>query len=270
VRLTPGRLRWLMGLNGVLGIALLSLVLVAYRRVDPPPTVDFNAPDRELRIVPNPAHPYNNSLGFRGEEFGLEKSAGTTRIVFLGDSATYSILSVSYVGVLNQRYRESRCEFINAAVTTYDAVDMSIRYERDVVPLNPDIVIGVLPTAHFIRHRPSVGLGLLEVGLRHMDEIAKQEGDDLWLIMMPILIGSNLDYISPYWGDAANAALEVEMGYADSIKQIMTEHSERLLDVSAADWSTALFYDRYHFNEAGHQAFAAWLGEQVFREMCGV
>jgi hypothetical protein len=265
VRLTPGRLRWLMGLNGALGIALLSLVLVAYRRIDPPPTVDFNAPDRELRVAPNPEHPYNNSLGFRGEEFGLEKSAGTTRIVFLGDSATYSILSVSYVGILNQQYHESRCEFINAAVTTYDAVDMSIRYERDVAPLDPDIVIGVLPTAHFIRHRPGVGLGLLEVGLRHMVDIAKQEGDELWLMAMPILIGSELDYISPYWG---NAALEVETSYADGIERELVETGARVIDASAVEWSTDLFYDRYHFNQEGHQAFAAWLGQNIFADMC--
>lgn len=104
-----------------------------------------------LGYYPTPFYRKNktshNSLGFRGEEI-FQKKKGTTRIVALGGSTTYTEAvkddKFSYPHLL-QRYlnenSDAGYEVINAGVSAYSSTESLINLQLRVLELNPDIII---------------------------------------------------------------------------------------------------------------------------------
>lgn len=99
-------------------------------------------PDPELGFKLNPEIEGINSLGIRGPEIDLRRPAGTFRILLLGDSITYP--KDSWAMYLRQDLAP-RCtspiEVINAAVHGYTTYQERVLLERDLLPLEPDLVI---------------------------------------------------------------------------------------------------------------------------------
>ena len=88
--------------------------------------------------------PYRiNRLGFRGEEFPVQKPDGERRVVLLGDSITFGweLLSEQepYPAVL-QSFLPDSTRVINAGVPSYTSLQVLRHLERDVWPLDPDVL----------------------------------------------------------------------------------------------------------------------------------
>jgi len=96
-----------------------------------------------------------NSLGFKGEEISKTKGKNIFRIVFLGGSTTFGMMSVKekcnvdYPGVLNNLLNDyadstakhTKFEVINAGTPSVDSGYLLELLKQDVLPLNPDLVI---------------------------------------------------------------------------------------------------------------------------------
>lgn len=251
--------------NALSGL-LVGIGVLATRDAEPvhlPPPVDVMLVDNEIRYRPNPAHPLNNEAGFRGGEIP-PKSDGVTRIVFLGDSSTYSSHRDGYVERLGELHGNG-CEFINAASSSMDVLDMYVRYERDVLPLDPDIVVVALPSAHFVVRRPSIGVDLLAFGLEHLAALASEQGDALYLIAMPITRDTSVKTWPTLWGHDATA----EEAYLARLYAVMRESGIPVLDAaSAIGWTDEMFDDQIHLSANGYQWLAEWLDSQMFRAVC--
>ncbi len=91
----------------------------------------------------------HNSLGYRGEEFEINKPTGTYRIVTLGGSTTYTENVRSYKDsypfqleiALKEKYNHSNVEVINAGVGGYDSWENLINFQFRVLDLEPDLII---------------------------------------------------------------------------------------------------------------------------------
>jgi lysophospholipase L1-like esterase len=89
-----------------------------------------------------------NSLGFRGEEFSLEKPDDVYRIVAIGGSTTFAVYlphHQSYPVYLQQQLREQlgidKIEVINAGMTGSTSAESLHRMFTQVLPLDPDMVV---------------------------------------------------------------------------------------------------------------------------------
>lgn len=84
-------------------------------------------------------------LGFRGEDFNLEKSSDIIRIVTLGASTTEGSQSdnETYPFYLKGKLKEGgyNIEIINAGHHGYNINDLLVLFEEKVLPLKPDVVI---------------------------------------------------------------------------------------------------------------------------------
>lgn len=89
----------------------------------------------------------NNSYGFRGKEFEVDKPAGVFRIVAIGASTTYGVVNSdqdTYPAQLERMIRDSgyeNVEVLNAGVTGYTSTETFINYYLRVLNLSPDMVI---------------------------------------------------------------------------------------------------------------------------------
>lgn len=94
-------------------------------------------------------HYTTNSLGYRGQEFSLEKPANTYRILMLGDSITFGwgvednqTFSHLLKGFLGQEYQGKNIEIINAGWHGGYAPDSYYVYLKEKgLKLNPDLVV---------------------------------------------------------------------------------------------------------------------------------
>ncbi len=91
----------------------------------------------------------HNSLGYRGEEFPLEKPAGEFRIVALGGSTTYTIhvqdnaltFTAQLEEILQQTYGYAQARVINAGAAGYTSWESLANLQFRVLALDPDLVI---------------------------------------------------------------------------------------------------------------------------------
>lgn len=131
--------------------------LIRYASFDQLEKTDWNkgykfAFHRYIGYIPTPAYEQgknrHNSLGFRGEEFPVEKPAGEFRIVCLGGSTTY--------GDYNDDYRDSypdslqrelhrrgytQVRVINAGAGGWSTWESLINLQFRLLPLDPDLII---------------------------------------------------------------------------------------------------------------------------------
>jgi lysophospholipase L1-like esterase len=91
----------------------------------------------------------HNSLGYRNEEFALEKPEGVYRIVALGGSSTYDVsieenektFTAQLEKLLAEEYGYKNVQVINAGVPGYNSWEILVNLEFRVLDLDPDLVI---------------------------------------------------------------------------------------------------------------------------------
>jgi lysophospholipase L1-like esterase len=110
-------------------------------------------PHHYLGYYPTPNYrkglTFHNSLGYRNDEFALDKPAGVYRIVVLGGSSTYDVriednhetFTAQLEKVLEDEYGYQNVEVINAGVPGYSSWEMLINFEFRVLDLEPDLLI---------------------------------------------------------------------------------------------------------------------------------
>lgn len=118
-------------------------------------------PPEELAWTPHPYLSYyptpnyrkgrtiHNSLGYRGDEFSLEKPNGVYRIVALGGSSTYDVriednantFTAQLEKLLKEDYGYQTVQVINAGVPGYNSWEILGNLEFRVLDLDPDLVI---------------------------------------------------------------------------------------------------------------------------------
>lgn len=107
---------------------------------------------RHLGYVTSPNFQFqenkHNSLGFRGEEFTLDKPDSVFRIVCLGGSTTYSDgvkdYKKSFPFLLEKNLQKSygnKIEVINGGVPGYTTLETLINFQTRILDLNPDLII---------------------------------------------------------------------------------------------------------------------------------
>lgn len=92
---------------------------------------------------------FHNSLGYRNEEFSLEKPGGVFRIVALGGSSTYDVsikdndetFTAQLEKLLKEDYGYRDVQVINAGVSGYNSWEILVNLEFRVLDLDPDLVI---------------------------------------------------------------------------------------------------------------------------------
>jgi len=92
---------------------------------------------------------FHNSLGYRNNEFPLEKPSGVYRIVALGGSSTYDVriedndktFTAQLEKLLKDQYGFQNVEVINAGVPGYNSWEILSNLEYRVLDLDPDLVI---------------------------------------------------------------------------------------------------------------------------------
>jgi lysophospholipase L1-like esterase len=111
------------------------------------------APHPYLAYYPNPNYTNgqtsHNSLGYRSDEFPLEKPDGVFRIVALGGSSTYDVSIESNEDIftaqlekrLKEEYGYEDVQVINAGVPGYNSWEILVNLEFRVLDLDPDLVI---------------------------------------------------------------------------------------------------------------------------------
>jgi hypothetical protein len=107
-----------------------------------------------------------NRLGFRGPDLAIPKPAGTTRLAFLGDSATFD----AHVGgnedtwvhracrELEARAPGARIDYVNASLPGYGSRQLAVLFAGAVAPLAPDLTLIAISdanadTARYARER---------------------------------------------------------------------------------------------------------------------
>lgn len=87
-----------------------------------------------------------NSHGFRDREYPLDKLAGTTRVVVIGDSIAFGnnmAIADTFPKQLESLYAKAGrpVEVLNLAVAGYDTLEEVTFLEQTGVPLSPDVVV---------------------------------------------------------------------------------------------------------------------------------
>ncbi|HET6598293.1 MAG TPA: SGNH/GDSL hydrolase family protein [Anaerolineales bacterium] len=110
-------------------------------------------PHPYLGYYPNPNYrkgqTSHNSLGYRSDEFPLEKPDGVYRIVALGGSSTYDVsikdnqktFTAQLEKLLKDEYGYQNVQVINAGVPGYNSWEILANLEFRVLDLDPDLVI---------------------------------------------------------------------------------------------------------------------------------
>jgi lysophospholipase L1-like esterase len=104
-------------------------------------------PRGSYRLVPNLvfSNIQTNSYGMRWREVNKEKTPGTKRVAFIGDSFTFGCcadrIEQSFVGIFDQQFRSSGIETLNFGVGGYGLADMYLMLQEEVLDFHPDIVL---------------------------------------------------------------------------------------------------------------------------------
>ena len=110
-------------------------------------------PHPYLSYAPTPGYrkgqTFHNALGYRNNEFALEKPEGVYRIVTLGGSSTYDVriednnltFTAQLEKILKEEYGYQQVEVINGGVPGYNSWEILTNLEFRVLDLDPDLVI---------------------------------------------------------------------------------------------------------------------------------
>lgn len=148
----------------------------------------------------------HNALGFRGEDFDIDKREHTYRIVAVGGSSTYASdvrdYRLSYPYILQEYLHASGFDFvevINAGVIGYSSHQNLMNLQFRVLPLQPDLVI--------------VYQGFNDVSSRLVYPFSQYMGDNSGMIR-PVLYGIFMPEIWEY--SSALRILGLSLGLTSS------------------------------------------------------
>ena len=120
-----------------------------------------------VHFVPNPNFEDHNSLGYRGDEFTIEKPENIFRIVAIGESTTYGFgvnYSLAYPArlqeILHTDYGYNNVEVINGGVIGYTSYEVLTNFQFRILELDPDLIIyyGALNDADTRFEDPAVSM----------------------------------------------------------------------------------------------------------------
>jgi lysophospholipase L1-like esterase len=137
-------------------------------------------PHPYLSYYPNPNYrkgqTFHNSLGYRNDEFPLEKPDGVYRIVALGGSSTYDVsikdndktFTAQLEKLLTDEYGYRNVQVINAGVPGYNSWEILVNLEFRVLDLDPDLVI-------IYENTNDVHARLVEPSAYHGDDLGRRQ-----------------------------------------------------------------------------------------------
>lgn len=98
-----------------------------------------------------------NNIGFRDDDFQVEKPPGTRRIVVLGDSCTFGVgvhrrdlMPAQLERILNERGGPLKYECLNFALPGYSTFDERVLYEEIATKYHADVVLVVMCSNDYI------------------------------------------------------------------------------------------------------------------------
>jgi lysophospholipase L1-like esterase len=141
-----------LGLAELLARGLGLAPEIAPIEVDMPYGAFISSEDPVLLYQPKPGAGDINAYGIRDRDYPLHASAGTLRIVVLGDSVGFGLCSVmegalpldavfSEVLERDLEARGRRAEVINLSVSGYNTAQETAFFEAKGLPLEPDLVL---------------------------------------------------------------------------------------------------------------------------------
>lgn len=161
---------WLAALSALASFMAFDYVagVILIKPLSPPLVPDLH---RHHRMVPNSQVEFRqpdfayvqrvNNLGLRGRDTTTEKAAGTYRILMLGDSftmgkgveddQTFSVLLERALQVKLTACGGPKIEVLNAGTDSYAPVLSLIHLKRELVALDPDLVIENLDASDLVQ-----------------------------------------------------------------------------------------------------------------------
>lgn len=204
----------------------------------------------------------------------------TTRVVFLGDSITELADNKegegTYKGFLTllRENVSQEIELINKGISGDKVSDLLIRYQKDVIELNPDIVfvyIGINDVWHKYATGTGTDIDFYEKGLRRILTDIQSLGAKI-ILCTPTVIGENkgaFELVNNFKDidtmDRMNNDLDA---FSDVVRNLSSEFNVELLDlrnkfmnyISQNNLENhskgVLTYDGVHLNNTGNQFIA--------------
>jgi len=164
----------------------------------------YNRRTERLELVPNlryrerDGHEFRiNSRGFVGPEFDETPPAGTTRIIAVGDSCTFTLglWEMAYPAVaerlLNSQGTRGRFEYINAGIEGYDSNFTLSRIKEELLQYKPQVVTIYIGWNDLMKQNPEsqieVGEPSVIAELMDASYLVKAYTKLIFVILRPLL-----------------------------------------------------------------------------------
>ncbi|GIS00742.1 MAG: hypothetical protein CM15mP102_15620 [Flavobacteriales bacterium] len=118
-----------------------------------------------------------------------------TKVIFLGDSITQqgADLDIGFINLLKNNLNQSDFELVGKGISGNKISDLLVRYETDVLDLNPDLVfiyIGINDVWHKYDFGTGSDIDIYEKGLREIISDISSSGSKI-VLCTPTVIGEN-------------------------------------------------------------------------------
>ena len=199
-----------------------------------------------------------------------------TKVIFLGDSITQqgAELDIGFISLLKNYLSQSDFELIGKGISGNKISDLLVRYKKDVLDLNPDIVfiyIGINDVWHKYDFGTGSDIDIYEKGLRKIISDISSSGSKV-VLCTPTVIGENTGdfelgnkFKDVQTMDKMNRDLDL---FSEVVEKLSSEYSTELLDLRKVfmdyistnnpnnNSSGILTYDGVHLNKQGNTLIA--------------
>lgn len=199
-----------------------------------------------------------------------------TKVIFLGDSITQqgAELDIGFISLLKNYLSQSDFELIGKGISGNKISDLLVRYKKDVLDLNPDIVfiyIGINDVWHKYDFGTGSDIDIYEKGLRKIISDISSSGSKI-VLCTPTVIGENTGdfelgnkFKDVQTMDKMNRDLDL---FSEVVEKLSSEYSTELLDLRKVfmdyistnnpnnNSSGILTYDGVHLNKQGNTLIA--------------
>jgi lysophospholipase L1-like esterase len=206
--------------------------------------------------------------------FAFQKMNKPTRVVFFGDSITeYGVRPSGYISQMREMLtaagKNTTHELIGAGISGNKIYDLYLRFERDVLPQKPDIVV-IYIGVNDVWHKRTHGTGTDADRFWNFYEalISKLQAQGIRLVLCtPACIGEKTDCTNPQDGELNQ--------YSQMIRDLATQYKCGLCDLRTiflnynAEQNPTnqdkgiLTTDGVHLNDAGNQLVAKSMLEKI-------
>ena len=206
--------------------------------------------------------------------FAFNKMNKTTRVVFFGDSITQAgVAPGGYISkmrsMLAAEGRDSSYTLIGAGISGNKIYDLYLRFERDVLPQKPDVVV-IYVGVNDVWHKRTHGTGTDAEKFWNFYEalISKLQAAGIRLVLCtPACIGEKTDCTNPQDGELnqysqiiRDLAMQYKCGLCDLRTTFLNYNAENNRDNKDKGILTT---DGVHLNDAGNQLVAKLLLEKI-------